>query len=334
MVFTSPVPIRSYKGQTYRDVQDSLREIFPAEAYETKKLGFSKELGCQVYWAYIPHWRVRDRLRMIVGGDGYRFTVVGQGEASNGDPVTTGILNILGVEHEGIGYGRSDSGYKGGKEEIAYANSFKAAAEMHGLGVCDDQLNIVFHLLTSRNQNAHNKGKLLITQFEKTRKVSPDEVASWIQFSKENERQEDTRDREAQRADRTTSPINTPVLIEAALIPTVEVSSTASETKPSLYPEHNSRIKKLRSLLNLSSDEILQLTGNLRPSQLDPVAFSGLVKDAICKWASNQRIAASGLAIAEKELERQLQQKGGSFDVYFQWAKDLSENKIPLFEEV
>ncbi len=261
----APIPTKSHKGQSYRDIIAELGEKMPPEWHDIKKLGYNKQLKCDMYYAFIPWWRYRDRIQNIVGNDGFQFEKTETYVSTDGDPIIVGILNILGVEKQGVGYGRTKDGYKGGKEEIAWADAFKNAAEAHGIGTyLDDQLEVVTYLLSSQSPIVKPKARLLAVQFQKENKLT-----------------------------RASIPGGEPSTPPPTKQPPKSVSPLSTNPTPALYEQHNLQVKNLRSRVGLPPEAILLKTGNKEPGKLSLEQFGDLVRGISCDWATANRLFES-----------------------------------------
>ena len=312
-----PVATKTPEGKSYREIEKELLEKLPPEWHDTKEIGYSKDLGCKTYYGFAPWWRLRERLRQIVGSNGFRFEVVATYLTGEGDPVTVGIMNILGVEHQGIGYGRSHGGYKGGKEEIAFADAWKNAAEQHGLGAyLDDQLGLVHYLVKSGNPEAATKGRLLAIQFQKANRITLNEIRDWDRELRELGVDTPASAATPSKPVETRKPAPAPatpakVVQHPTAAPKPQQQAPAPVTqvqddRPALYPHHNQHVKNLRERLQLSPDYILQKTGGVKPGHMGIEDFEELLKTVACEWAVRQG-RFSTAAIARTALDGSLQ---------------------------
>lgn len=319
-----PVATKTPEGKSYREIEKELLEKLPPEWHDTKEIGYSKDLQCKTYYGFAPWWRLRERLRQIVGSNGFRFEVVATYLTGEGDPVTVGIMNILGVEHQGIGYGRSHGGYKGGKEEIAFADAWKNAAEQHGLGAyLDDQLGLVHYLVKSGSVEAATKGRLLAIQFQKANRITLDEIRAWDRELRElgvdTPAPAATPSKPVETRKTTPAPATSSKVVQhptaapkpqqqtPAPAPTTQAQQPQQQQEVFLYPHHNTHIKNLRERLGLSSDYILQKTGGVKPGHLGIEKFEELLQAIAAEWACRQG-KFSTVAVARTALDGSIQE--------------------------
>lgn len=317
---TAVVSEKTPNGKTYREIERDLLEPLPAEWHEIKKLGFSKDLNINTYYGFCPWWRLRERLRQIVGSGGFRFEVVETYLSSDGDPVTVGILNILGVEHQGIGYGRSHGSYKGGKEEIAWADAFKNAAEQHGLGAyLDDQRALVLHLLAAKHPEAKAIADILKVQFIKSRAITAHDL-------KKARGQVDESPSPSP-----SQPQDKPQPTAIAVKPKTVVAPPPPD-RHYLYPQHNVQTKAIRELLGMSAEEVLKESFGKHPGDLPLEDYEDLICRLALNWGIQSRIFPSFNAAKEDfntEYEHQCEQQQRDISIYdavHNWVVGLRES--------
>ena len=309
----TPVADKTPDGKSYREIEPELIKPLPAEWHEIKKLGFSKALGCNTYYGFCPWWRLRQRLRQLVGSSGWRFEIVQSYPSSDGDPIVIGILNILGVEHQGIGYGRSHDSYKGGKEEIAYADAFKNAAEQHGLGAyLDDQKELVRYLLSAKHPEAKAIADVLKVQFIKSNAITQSEVRDALRARQSSESATTKPDSpkktdggsvslcpQSEKAGHTnyngngnTSKGNTLVTPKAVAERVQSVESTT-----------NRQIKEIMSRIGATRDRVLELTNGVEPAKLHLHEYNNLIQDILLDWAVKERFYGGSREAAQAALD-------------------------------
>lgn len=287
-VISTPVETKTPSGKSYREIEPELIAPLPAEWHEYKKLGWSKNTGCDLYYGFCPWWRLRQRLRDLVGSSGYRFEIVENYISSDGDPVMIGVLNILGVEHQGIGYGRSHDSYKGGREEIAYADAFKNAAEHHGLGAyLDDQKELVKHLLAAKHPEAKRIADILKIQYIKSNALTKADLKEANQAKSDQVQPDQSTKPQAKPKAKTGGVTGSMPSISSPPVKAghQETSASVNGSLNSLYPQHNTEIKALRSRLGYSSSQVLMMTNQVEPGMLSMENYDDLVCRLILDWA-------------------------------------------------
>lgn len=309
------VAIKTPAGRTYQEIEEAIAAPLPAEFHELKKLGYSKDLGCDTYWGFVPYWRLRQHLKELVGSQGFRFELTSTYVSSEGVPVFVGILNVLGVEKQGIGFGLSHDSYKGNRDEIAKADCFKNAAEEHGLGAyLDDQVGLVRYLVKSKSTSAIANGRKLAIQFQRANRLTLQELRAW----------------DANNTDLLSAP-SAPVSKPAPTPAPAPQTPDATSQRPQLYPQHNAHIRELRLSLGRSSEYILELTGGISPSRLPFEQFEELLRVIAVEWAVKEQ-KFKDIAIAKTALQGSLSQstkQGRSVLVGVHlWLKSLGANLI------
>lgn len=315
-VINTPIADKTLDGKSYREIEPELIKPLPAEWHEIKKLGFSKDLGCNTYYGFCPWWRLRQRLRQLVGSSGWRFEIVQSYPSSDGDPIVIGILNILGIEHQGIGYGRSHNSYKGGKEEIAYADAFKNAAEQHGLGAyLDDQKELVRYLLAAKHPEAKAIADVLKVQFIKSNALTQSDVRKALNARQSSE------DATAKH----NPPKKTDEGSEEPVFPTILPNpqpdkaghtnyngngntSKGSTVKPKVVIERNQsaanqQIEKIMSRIGATRDRVLELTNGVEPAKLHLHEYNNLIQDILLDWAVKERFYGDNREVAQEALD-------------------------------
>ncbi len=306
-VCSVPVPIKTASGKTYSEIASELAEPLPPEIHGIKDIGYNKKLACQCYWGYVSYPQLRDRLSQIVGNECWRFEIVSCYHNGEGVPVMVGILNVLGVEKQGFGYGHSHDSYKGSRDEIAYADAFKNAAEAHGLGAyLDNQEELVLHLIRSDSKKAIARGRMLAVQFQKENAV--------IRAALDAIGQHEQNDKKT-----TVTPPAQPK----------QPKQQALRDTKYLYPQHNDQVRSLRDRLGISADDILTATNGIAPGNLPPVEFQQLLIHLAATGAVINR-DFSTLAIAKNALEGSLSQSSRSGIPFYQridqWLNSLEIN--------
>lgn len=283
-VIKQVVDYRLQDGRSYKDIVSELEANLLPWQHEVKKLGRSRKTGKDSYYIYVPWKRLRDRLRQIVGGSGFRFEITSTYYLEDGTPVMIGVLNILGIEHQGVGYGRSNEYYKGGNEEIAYSDAFKNAAAFHGLGAyLDEQVEVADYLKDcgDRSLEAHAKNILAESGTTPSRQA--------------------------------TSPP------KAAVTPKAVPRTTSSND---LYPQHNTQIKKLRQKLGIKPETVLSLTSDRKPSSLSLEEYEKFLILLVSEWAADKGCFPS-IALAKQNLLNSLDVGLGLYDNICKWTDSI-----------